>query len=174
MYYCLLLLSLNFELYKIYSVKWVGWLKLQDSYQRSCECHVGTKPAMASGMLRGAKSIVNSPMPLNMYKYKRYVSTLKDSDALTAEEFKQSNWANYFVLDTLFTFQNGKANPNHLFDFFANLSQNIAMDVRVALLQNVADEVDFYMTRNTICLEQHSTSFETWVEKMGDEKVFCD
>ena len=30
------------------------------------------------------------------------------------------------------------------------------------------------MARNTICLEQHSTSFETWVEKMGDEKLFCD
>ena len=30
------------------------------------------------------------------------------------------------------------------------------------------------MTRNTICLEQRSTSFETGVEKMGDEKVFCD
>ena len=93
---------------------------------------------------------------------------------LTAEEFKQSNCANYFVLDTSFTFRNGKAKPNHLFELFANLSQNIATDVRVALLQNVADDVDFYMTRNTICLEQCSTSFETWVAKMGDEKVFCD
>ena len=129
---------------------------------------------MASGMLRGAMSIVNPPMLLNLYKYKRYDSTLKDSDALTAEEFKQSNLANYFVLDTSFTFQNGKANPNHLFVFFANLSQNIATDVQVALLQNVADGVDFYMARNTICLEQLSTSFETWVEKMGDERVFCD
>ena len=129
---------------------------------------------MASYMLRGAKSIVNSPMPLNLYKYKRYVSTLKDSDALTAEEFKQSNWANYFLLDTSFTFRNGKENPNHLFEFFANLSQNSATDVRVALLQNVADDVDFYMARNTICLEQRSTSFETWVKKMADERVPCD
>ena len=39
------------------------------------------------------------------------------------------------------------------------------MDVRVALLQNVADDVDFYIARNTICLEQRSTSFETWVKK---------
>ena len=84
---------------------------------------------MASCTLRGAKSIINSSMPLNLYKYKRYVSTLKDSDALTAEEFKQSNWANYFVLGTSFTFRNGKANPNHLFEFFANLSQNRATDV---------------------------------------------
>ena len=84
---------------------------------------------MVSSMLRGTKSIVNSPMPLNLYKYKRHVSTLKDSDALTAEEFKQSNWANYFVLDTSIPFRNGKANPNHLFEFFANLSQNRARDV---------------------------------------------
>ena len=48
------------------------------------------------------------------------------------------------------------------------------MDVRVALLQNVADDVDFYIARNTICLEQRSTSFETWVKTMGDDRVFCD
>ena len=129
MYYCLLLLFSNLYHVKTYFVKWIGWLKLQHLYRRSCECHVGTKPAMASYMLRGAKSIINSPMPLNLYKYKRYVSTLKDSVALTAEEFKKSNWANYFVLDTSFTYRNGKANPNHLFEFFANLSQNRATDV---------------------------------------------
>ena len=151
-----------------------GLLKLQHLYRGSCECHVGTKPAMASCMLRGTKLIINPSMQLNLYKYKRYVSTLKDSVALTAKEFKQSNWAAYFVLDMSVTFRNGKANPDHLFEFFANLSQNSATDVRVALLQNVADDVDFYIARNTICLEQHSTSFETWVKKMGDERVFCD
>ena len=95
---------------------------------------------------------------------------MKDSDALTTEEFKESNWAAYFVLDTSVTFPNGKANPDHLFEFFANLSQNSATDFQVALLQNVADDVDFYIARNTICLEQRSTSFETWVKKMGDDK----
>ena len=104
-------------------------LKLQHLYRRTHECHVGTKPAMVSCMLRGTQSIINCTMPPNLYKYKRYISTLKDSDALTVEEFKESNWAAYFVLDMSITFRNGKANPDHLFEFFANLSQNSATDI---------------------------------------------
>ena len=73
-------------------------------------------------MLRGASSIANLQNPLNLYKYKRYVSTLNDAEALTAEEFKQSRWANYFALDLSATFKNGKLNPNHIFELFANIS----------------------------------------------------
>ena len=61
-----------------------------------------------------------------------------------------------------------------MFELFASFSNNKATDVRVALLQNVVDDVDFYMARNIVCLEQRSTSFETWVERMGDERVFCN
>ena len=99
---------------------------------------------------------------------------IKENEALSIEEFKKSDWAKYFMIDTTYTYRNGKANPNHMFELFASLSNNRATDVRVALLQNVADDVDFYMARNTVCLQQRSTSFETWVERMGDERVFCD
>ena len=138
------------------------------------ECHVGTKPAMAANKTKGALSIGEHIMPLNLFKYKRYVDVIKENEALSIEEFKKSDWAKYFTIDITYTFRNGKANPNHMFEIFANLSNNRATDVRVALLQNVADDVDFYMARNTVCLPQRSTSFETWVERMGDERVFCD
>ena len=123
---------------------------------------------------KGATSIRNLQNPSRMYNYKRYVSTLSDKEALTVKEFKQSRWSNYFTLDLSATFKNGKANPNHIFEIFASIGCNIATDVRVALLQNVADDVNFYMVRNTVCLESRKTSFETWVKQMGDESVFCD
>ena len=47
------------------------------------------------------------------------------------------------------------------------------MDVWVALLQNVADDVDFYKTRSSVCLQMCSVSFETWVERVGDERIYC-
>ena len=95
-------------------------------------------------------------------------------EALTVEEYKQSRWSNYFALDLAATFKNGKANPNHIIEMFTNISQNISTDVRVALLQNVADNLDFYMARNTICLESHKTSFKTWIKKIGCDRIFCD
>ena len=79
-------------------------VSLQHLYVRLFACHVGTEPAMASSLTKGAMSIVNQTMPLNLHKYKRFVATLKESDALTLEEFKQSNWANYFVNDIMYTF----------------------------------------------------------------------
>ena len=88
------------------------------------------------------------------YRYKAYVQSLNERDALTLDEFKETRWANYFAVDLSRTYKNGKANSNHVFELFGsfNVNDKSARVVRHDLLQDVATDIDFYEKRNVVCL----------------------
>ena len=53
-------------------------------------------------------------------------------------------------------------------------SGHTGTEVRVKLLENEASEMTFYERRSAVCLQMRSINFETWVETIADEHVFCD
>ena len=110
-----------------------------------------------------------SPMP-----YKTYVAKLNEADAVTGENFKNSKWANYFTVDTLNIVRNGRVNANHVFHLFGSYSGHTGTEVRVNLLKNIANDLDFYKQQCTVCLQMRSITFEKWVKLIADECVFCD
>ena len=133
-----------------------------------------TKPAMASSR-RGSTSMAAELMArITLKPYKQYVSSINECDAVTIENFKNSNWANYFWIDATNTVRNGKVNPNHLFDLFGKFNGKTATEVRTLLLQNIADNIDFYDRCSAVCLQMRSIGFDTWVESISNERVFCD
>ena len=76
--------------------------------------------------------------------YKRYVAKLREQDAVTGENYKNSKWANYLMEDALNTVRNGRANPNHLFELFGSFSGHSSTEVRIQLLKNIASDTSFY------------------------------
>ena len=106
--------------------------------------------------------------------YKTYVANLSDLDAITGENYKNSKWANYFMVDTSNTVQNGKVNPNHVFDLFGSFSGHIGTEVRILLLKNIASNTAFYKEQCAVFLQTRSITLERWVEWLADECVFCD
>ena len=76
--------------------------------------------------------------------YKMYVAKLREDDAVTGENYKNSKWANYFTVDALNTVRNGRANPNHLFELFGSFSGHTSTEVRIHLLKNKASNTSFY------------------------------
>ena len=59
----------------------------------------------------------------NKYRYKPYVQSLNKRDALSLEGFKETRWATYFTVDLSKTYKNGKANANHVFEYFGSFNQ---------------------------------------------------
>ena len=106
--------------------------------------------------------------------YKEYVALINEHDGVTIEDFKNSNWATYFQIDATNTVRNGKVNPNHIFDLFSKFNGKTGSEVRTLLLQNIADNIDFYELRSAVCLQMRSIGFDTWVESISNERVFCD
>ena len=106
--------------------------------------------------------------------YKTYVAKLREDDAVTGENYKNSKWANYFTVDASNTVRNGRANPNHLFELFGSFSGHTSTEIRIHLLKNIASNTSFYKERCTACLQSKSITFERWVEELADECVSCD
>ena len=76
--------------------------------------------------------------------YETYVAKLREDDAVTGENYKNSKWANYFMVDASNTVRNGKVNPNHLFELFGSFSSHTSTGVRIHLLKNIASDTSFY------------------------------
>ena len=112
--------------------------------------------------------------PTNKYRYKPYVQSLNERDALSLEGFKETRWATYFTVNLSRMYRNGKVNANHVFEYFGSLNQKSASAVRHDLLQDVSTDIDFYEQRSTVCLAMRGISLDTWVTMMDNEKMCCD
>ena len=106
--------------------------------------------------------------------YAKYVSSINERDAITIDAFRTSNWANYFRIDANNTVRNGKVNPNHVFELFGSFNGKTGYEVRTMLLQNIADNIEFYDKHSVVCLQMRAIGFDTWVESLSNERVFCD
>ena len=125
---------------------------------------VGSTSSLAAELLHKI-----SPMP-----YKMCVAKINECDAVTPDDFKNSRWANYFTVESSNIVKNGRANPNHVFNIFGSFSGHTGTEVHVKLLENIAAEMSFYERRSTVCLHMKSINFETWVETIANELVYCD
>ena len=101
---------------------------------------------------------------VTQFAYGRYVSHISEQDAVTRESFDKSNLSGKYVLDTSLVYQNGRPNPNHIFEMFGQLSGHSASYVRFLLLSDIAADVEFYQRTSFVCLEMQNISFNQWIK----------
>ena len=131
-----------------------------------------TKPAMVRGNRKSiATELLASVLPP---PYKLHVAALNEKDALPVGEFKNSRWADYYTADTSNIVRNGRGNPNHVFELFGKYDGKNACEVRMALLNHIASNMEFYERRAVMFLHGKGISFPTWIESIGNETMYCD
>ena len=69
---------------------------------------------------------------------------------------------------------NGRANPNHIYKLFGDFAGYNATQVRLLLLKHIARDPSFHMRWGTVCLEMHNISFERWLNRVADDRMYCD
>ena len=111
---------------------------------------------------------------ITQFAYERYVSHLSERDAITREYFDRSHLASKYVLDTSLVYQNGRPNPNHIFELFGQLSGHSALNVRFLLLSDIAADVEFYQHTSFVCMEMRNTSFNQWITNLSLEEMYAD
>ena len=130
------------------------------------------KPAMAQGNRKSiAAELLASILPP---PYKLHIAALNEKDALPVGEFKNSRWADYYTADTSNIVRNGRGNPNHVFELFGKYDGKNACEVQMALLNEIASNMEFYERRAVMFLHGKGISFPTWIESIGNKTMYCD
>ena len=114
-------------------------------------------------MVQGRRKSITSELleRISPPPYKLYIAPLNEKDAITSGEFKNSRWADYYTADTSNIVRNGCGNPNHIFELFGQYDGKTACEVRMALLNHITSNMDFYERRGTMCLQVKGISFPT-------------
>ena len=124
----------------------------------------GAKPSMAEELL----SMVSR------FGYKQIVPFINERDAVSLDTFRTTKLAECFTIDTSRAFVNGRANSNHIYELFGDLAGYTATQVRLLLLKHMAEDPGFHMRRGVVCLEMRNISFERWLNRVADDRMYCD
>ena len=111
---------------------------------------------------------------VSRFGYKQMVPFINERDAISLDAFKTTKLAECFVIDTSRAFVNGHANPNHIYDLFGDFARYTATQVRLLLLKHIARDPGFHMRRGTVCLEMRNVSFKQWLNRVADDRMYCD
>ena len=111
---------------------------------------------------------------ISKYGYKEMVPFINERDAISLDAFKSTKLAECFTIDTSWAFVNGHANPNHIYELFGDFAGHEATQVRLLLLKHIARDPSFSMTCGTVCLEMCNISFERWLNRVADDRMYCD
>ena len=111
---------------------------------------------------------------VNRFGYKQMVLFINERDAISLDASKTTKLAECFVIDTSRAFVNGPANPNHIYDLFGYFARYTATQVRLLLLKHIARDPGFHMRWGTVCLEMRNVSFEWWLNRVADDRMYCD
>ena len=71
---------------------------------------------------------------MNPYKYKEYCAIINECESILVSFYRVSKWVNYFALDTVLMFRNGKVNSDYVYEYFGSFNGVSAKTVRKNLL----------------------------------------
>ena len=110
---------------------------------------------------------------MNPYGYKKFCASLNERDSISMEFYKASKWVNYFHLDTVSTFKNGKINPDHMYEYFGKFNGIDAKAVHKNLLTFISGNMEFVEGRSSVCLPMRNMGFDSWLDTINDG-LCCD
>ena len=89
-------------------------------------------------------------------------------------KFHKSDLGQRYWIDIRNVYKNHGINANHLYEYFGKFSDHTGSEVR-QILGNLIDVNDkFHQSVRLIVLDMHATSYETWMESVGDKTAYAD
>ena len=118
---------------------------------------MAAQTSLASELFRAITAPKLTPIP----------AYLAEKDAMTVEDYLQSEYALNYTLDISNIHWGGEVNRDHVFDIFKNFSaEKDSVKTRLAMLEFVANNVSQY-TRNCYCyLRMNNLTLDQWVQRM--------
>ena len=111
---------------------------------------------------------------ISPYKFRRHITCLSKQDYLSPVKFHKSELGQTYWIDIRNVYKNRSINANHLYEYFGQFSDHTGSEVR-QILSNLIELNDmFYRSVGFVVLDMHATSYETWVESVGDETAYAD
>ena len=93
---------------------------------------------------------------------------LSETDALTANEFMQCNYAGKYELDTSNVHWGGKVNTNHIFDIYSEYHPHKeSVKTRLEMISYVTNNYHRYSWDGHLFLRLNDLLLETWINKMS-------
>ena len=111
---------------------------------------------------------------LSPYKFRRHITCLSKQDYLSPVKFHKSELGQRYWIDIRNVYKNRSINANHLYEYFGNFSNHSGRKVRQILGNLIEVNDKFYRSVGLIVLDMHATSYETWMESVGDETAYAD
>ena len=111
---------------------------------------------------------------LSPYKFRRHITCLSKQDYLSPVKFHKSDLGQTYWIDIRNVYKNCGMNANHLYEYFGKFSDHTGSEVRQILCNLIELNDTFYQSVGLIVLDMHATSYETWMESIGDETAYAD
>ena len=89
---------------------------------------------------------------VSSYGYKQVVPSLNKGDIIMLEQYQECELSQYFEVDLVNVYKNGRPNPNHMYEVFGKFSSHMSDQVRLLMLQAIAANVQFYRNTSIVCL----------------------
>ena len=71
-------------------------------------------------------------------------------------------------------YKNRGINANHLYEYFGAFSDHTGSEVREIISNLIDVNEKFYWSVGFVVLDMHGTSYETWMESVGDKTAYAD
>ena len=124
---------------------------------------------MASSSLSIAEELLGHIPILNAFQIRPLVPYLSPEDATTIENFKNSELADDYYIETINLRYGKLENKNHLFDVFANYcGYEESTYIRLDMLKFVADNSARYEWDAHVLLKMHGSNLARWTANMTD------
>ena len=124
---------------------------------------------MATASMSIAEELLGNIPMLNTFQLRALVPYLSPEDATTIDDFKQSELAEDYYVETINLRYGKLENKNHLFDVFSKYcGYDDSTYTRLDMLTFVAENTTRYEWNAHVLLKMHGTNLDGWVKTMTD------
>ena len=110
----------------------------------------------------------------SMCDYHEYCRTLNERDAMTLEEFDNSNMGVTHFVDIQNCFVDNVFNPNHVLDYFTWYSNLSCLDLHKKVLELVTADLPFWTHVSAVVLPLKPIDITDWLAAMENPLQLCD
>ena len=83
---------------------------------------------------------------------------------MTPSKFKYSEYSSIYELDTRICYTDRRINKNHMYDIFGNFSSTDGKSVKLAMLDEIGDNCNWYESRGHVVLNMQSRDLTEWLK----------
>ena len=103
---------------------------------------------------------------ISLPNLKQIVAYLSENEAVTVDQYVQSDYAREYAIDITNIHWGGEMHPGHVYDVFAEYCKRDSVQVRLDMLKFVTENQKHYDWTAHLYFQMNNFDLNTWVQKM--------